>query len=69
MQQIHSSAWQICSRLTSELARYQTYQPRLSAALRHIEVGEHQWLIAHPSSYHTTWLELHEDLVTIRGDA
>jgi hypothetical protein len=64
---IHRAAGPICTQLTTALRRYQTYQPRLAEALRHIEAGDHQWFIAGPGSYHTTWFELHEDLlVTLR---
>ena len=64
---IHRAAGAICSQLTTALPRYQTCQPRLAEALRHVEAGEHRWFIASPGSYHTSWFELHEDLlVTLR---
>ncbi|MGE3622137.1 MAG: MarR family transcriptional regulator [Acidimicrobiia bacterium] len=49
-------------------ARFGTYGPRLAAARRRFEAGEHDAL-AKPlaGSYHDAWMELHQDLLLTLG--
>lgn len=57
-----------CANLAAVFQRFCDYGPRLAAALRNVEAGEHDWF-AKPMihSYHTVWFELHEDLLSTLG--
>jgi hypothetical protein len=58
----------VCADLAAALARFATYGPRLGAALRRVERGEHDWFVKPMiDSYHTVWFELHEDLLMTLG--
>ena len=54
--------------LAGHLLRYEGYAPRLAAALARVRAGEHEW-VTRPliDSYHTVWMELHEDLMATLG--
>lgn len=54
----------VAERLSSVLARFESYGPRFAEALRRIEVGEFDF-VDRPmiDSYHTIWFELHEHLL------
>jgi hypothetical protein len=54
--------------LTGHLVRYGGYGPRLAAALGRVRAGEREW-VTRPliDSYHTVWMELHEDLLSTLG--
>jgi hypothetical protein len=58
----------IVRRLGAVVARFDGYRPRLRAAVRRLHDGEHEWL-ASPAvdSYHTVWMQLHEDLLLALG--
>jgi hypothetical protein len=58
----------IADELAGRLQRYAGYSPRLSAALTRVRAGEHEW-VTRPliDSYHTVWMELHEDLMATLG--
>jgi hypothetical protein len=58
----------LCRQLGSQLARFQGYDDRFSAALTRVEHGEHSW-VNRPKvdSCHTVWMELHEDLLASLG--
>ena len=44
------------------------YRPRLRAALARVDDGEHEWLTSpRIDSYHTVWMQLHEDLLLALG--
>ena len=49
-------------------ARFDAYGPRLKSALDKVKRGDTDWF-AKPliDSYHTVWMELHEDLVQLLG--
>jgi hypothetical protein len=48
--------------------RFGTYRPRLRAALARVDAGEHAWLTSpRCDSYHTVWMQLHEDLLLALG--
>jgi hypothetical protein len=65
---VDAAAQPVCADLAAALDRFATYGPRLRAALRRVEQGEHDWF-AKPviDSYHTVWFELHEDLLVTLG--
>ena len=60
----------VVSRLGRTIDRFAAYRPRLRAALERVEHGETEWLTSpRLDSYHTVWMQLHEDLLlAIGGD-
>jgi hypothetical protein len=54
--------------LASALQRLLPYRPRLRSAVERVQAGAHEWLLS-PScdSYHTVWMQLHEDLLLALG--
>ncbi len=62
---VHVGVTPITVDLSSVLDRYHHYQPRLQVALDKVKKGNHEWF-AKPilDSYHTVWMELHEDLLS-----
>ncbi len=58
----------IVSRLGRSVERFADYRPRLRAALERVEEGETEWLTSpRLDSYHTVWMQLHEDLLLAIG--
>jgi hypothetical protein len=58
----------IVRRLGNEVARFVDYRARLSRALRRARDGEHDWFLSPKcDSYHTVWMQLHEDLLLALG--
>jgi hypothetical protein len=48
--------------------RFDVYRPRQRAALARVNEGEHEWLTSpRIDSYHTVWMQLHEDLLLALG--
>ena len=60
----------IVSRLGRTVDRFGEYRPRLRAALTRVDEGETEWLTSpRIDSYHTVWMQMHEDLLlAIGGD-
>jgi len=58
----------VLRRLGREAVRFAPYRGRLRTARRNVEAGEHEWF-ASPrlDSYHTVWMQLHEDLLLALG--
>lgn len=58
----------VLRRLGREAVRFAPYRERLRTARRRVEAGEHDWF-ASPrlDSYHTVWMQLHEDLLLALG--
>lgn len=65
---VHVGVSPVCGGLTGSVARYGAYHPRFEVALAKVEAGEQEWF-ARPiiDSYHTVWMELHEDLLASLG--
>jgi hypothetical protein len=58
----------ILRRAAGGLARFGAYRPRLRAARDHVAEGEPDWLTSpRIDSYHTVWMQLHEDLLLALG--
>jgi hypothetical protein len=58
----------IASRLGRRIERFATYRPRLRAALSRVDDGDTDWLNSPRfDSYHTVWMQLHEDLLLAIG--
>jgi hypothetical protein len=50
------------------VARLATYRSRLRAARTRVEEGEHEWFTSpRIDSYHTVWMQWHEDLLLTLG--
>ncbi len=50
--------------LGRKVARFAQYRERLRTARRRVEADEHDWLLSpRVDSYHTVWMQLHEDLL------
>jgi len=58
----------IISTLSRLVARFADYRPRLRAARRRVDGGQQEWLTSpRIDSYHTVWMQLHEDLLLALG--
>lgn len=64
----HRRARPVFVELSARLARFGSYEPRLSRALDRVLDGDGGWF-TQPliDSYHTVWFELHEDLLATLG--
>lgn len=55
-------------RLARAVERFERYPPRLRDAVDRVEDGDHAWLTSpRIDSYHTVWMQLHEDLLLALG--
>jgi hypothetical protein len=58
----------VASRLGRTIERFDAYRPRLRAALERVDNGDTEWLNSPRfDSYHTVWMQLHEDLLLAIG--
>ena len=58
----------IVRRLAKGVTRFAGYRPRLSDALRRVSDGDNDWFVSpRIDSYHTVWMQLHEDLLLALG--
>jgi hypothetical protein len=58
----------VMARLGRAVERFAVYRPRLRAALERVDAGETEWLTSPRfDSYHTVWMQLHEDLLIAIG--
>lgn len=64
LERLHVAVVPVCDALTVLLPRFGVYVPRLTGSLEKVRSGLHEWF-AQPliDSYHTVWMELHEDLL------
>jgi hypothetical protein len=61
---IHLGVVPICASLTGVFARYAPYLGRFELALERLRSGLNEWFTKPIlDSYHTVWMELHEDLL------
>ena len=59
----------IIMRLGGVAPRFGVYRPRLRAALKQVDEGVPEWLTSpRIDSYHTVWMQLHEDLLLALGE-
>lgn len=66
LQLLHPRAEHLLASLADALDRFATYGPRLREAHDHVVEGDAEWLTrATGPSYHGTWFELHEHLLTV----
>jgi hypothetical protein len=58
----------VVTQLVRVSARFSAYRPRLQHALGRVENGDHAWVTSpRCASYHTVWMQLHEDLLLAIG--
>jgi hypothetical protein len=68
LQTLDERAGPVVNRVGRVHARFTTYRPRLRAALKRVDAGEHEWLTSpRLDSYHTVWMQFHEDLLLALG--
>lgn len=68
LDEVHSAIGPVLRRLAAVEPRLGTYRPRLQAALDRFDDGDSAWL-ASPlmDSYHTVWMQLHQELILMLG--
>lgn len=65
---VHASVAPVLATLEETLARFGGHRVRLRTALDHVQAGDHDWFTKPMfPSYHSTWFELHEDLLATLG--
>ncbi len=58
----------VVRRLGGEVERFAGYRARLRGARQRVTDGEHEWFLSPTcDSYHTVWMQLHEDLLIALG--
>jgi hypothetical protein len=65
---VHGRVVPIIEAAATQLGRLNAYSAKLLAALGKVKAGENAWL-TRPliDSYHTVWMQLHEDLLLALG--
>jgi hypothetical protein len=68
LRSLDASALALVSSVAGDLPRFDEYPPRFAHALERVEHGNREWF-ASPAcqSYHTVWMQLHEDLLLATG--
>jgi hypothetical protein len=62
--EVHQGVIPICAALGGALRRYEPYPGRFETALGRVRSGLNEWFTKPIiDSYHTVWMELHEDLL------
>lgn len=65
---VHDDVEPVLATLEDALARFGGHRVRLRTALDHVRAGDHDWFTKPMfPSYHSTWFELHEDLLATLG--
>jgi hypothetical protein len=58
----------VVRRIGRDIERFDAYAGRLRGALKRVDNGEHDWFTSpRIDSYHTVWMQLHEDLLLALG--
>ena len=58
----------LVDRLGKAVPRFAVHRPRLRAAARQVEEGDHEWFASvRRDSYHTVWMQLHEEFLVALG--
>jgi len=58
----------IVTRVARVHERFARYRPRLRAALERVDAGDNEWITSpRCDSYHTVWMQFHEDLLLALG--
>ena len=65
---LHDRAVPMINRVGRVHSRFAGYAPRLRSALGRIDDGDHEWITSpRCDSYHTVWMQLHEDVLLALG--
>lgn len=65
---LHAEVEPICDHLATALERFARYGVLLATALQRVQAGDADWFTKPMvASYHTTWFEMHEDLLCTLG--
>ena len=65
---LHDRAVAMINRVGRVHARFASYAPRLRAAIARVDGGEQEWFTSpRIDSYHTVWMQLHEDVLLAIG--
>jgi hypothetical protein len=65
---LHERTSPVTRSMTRVVARFSTYRTRLHTALHRVEHGDVEWFTSpRLDSYHTVWMQLHEDLLLALG--
>jgi hypothetical protein len=68
LQELHERTSPVTRSMARVMDRFAPYRTRLSTALHHVEQGEHDWFTSpRLDSYHTVWMQLHEDVLLALG--
>jgi hypothetical protein len=65
---LHERSSPVTRAMATAMARFATHRTRLRAALAQVEAGANEWFTSpRIDSYHTVWMQLHEDLLLALG--
>jgi hypothetical protein len=65
---LHERASPVTRAMATTLERFDTHRARLRTALKRVDDGEREWFTSpRIDSYHTVWMQLHEDLLLALG--
>lgn len=68
LQAVHHRVVPIVREAGSQVDRFEPYESRLDSALQRVNSGDHTWFLAPGcDSYHTVWMQFHEDLMLALG--
>jgi hypothetical protein len=68
LRDIDDRAAPVIRRVTTLHARFARYRPALRAALERVDEGDTEWFTSpRCDSYHTVWMQFHEDLLLALG--
>lgn len=68
LRELHERTSPVTRAMSSALARFATHRARLRGALQRVEAGDTDWFTSpRIDSYHTVWMQLHEDLLLALG--
>jgi hypothetical protein len=68
LRSIHERTSPLTRSMATKIERFAAYRTRLRDALRRVEDGDTDWFTSpRIDSYHTVWMQLHEDLLLALG--
>jgi len=69
MRALDERAGPIMTRVARVHRRFERYRPVLRAAIQRVDDGDREWLTSpRCDSYHTVWMQFHEDLLLALGE-
>jgi hypothetical protein len=65
---LHDRSSPVTRSMATSITRFDAHRTRLRVAIRRVEAGEHDWFTSpRLDSYHTVWMQMHEDLLLALG--